>query len=76
MKIDWNQTWRTETDMDEERGKREIFNHTCEGLKMFLSIGHSCTPKITEKGFISACDDTNPVRIEYCPFCGVKLNND
>lgn len=75
VQIDWSQTWRTEEDLDDKRAERKIFNHSCDGLKMFLSIGHSCTPSISDKGFISACDDTNPVKIEYCPFCGAKLND-
>jgi len=74
MVIDWEQTWRTKEDIDEKRAAKGICGgHRCEGLNTFLSIGYSCTPKITEDGFVSACDDTNPVKIEYCPFCGTKL---
>lgn len=57
-----------------ERQKFELAGHTCDGLTEFDNFGGGCTPSIGADGFISGCDDTNPVRISHCPFCGMPLN--
>lgn len=53
---------------------RDILGHQCEGLGRFLAAStFRCIPIIDESGLLSACDDKNPVPIDYCPFCGTRL---
>lgn len=55
---------------------KPVENHNCDDLKKFNALHHEheCLPRIDEDGFIEACDDTNPIRINYCPFCGELIN--
>jgi hypothetical protein len=51
-----------------------IRGHMCEGLRRFQDYStYSCIPSFNENGSISGCDDTNEIRIKYCPFCGEEL---
>ena len=50
-----------------------VRGHTCERLVKFQKEGGGCKPTIGEFGDIGGCDDTNYFFIDYCPFCGEKL---
>lgn len=52
-----------------------VLDHTCEGLQKFHDASEEavCIPGIGEDGMIHGCDDSNPVLITHCPFCGTPL---
>ena len=50
-----------------------VCGHLCEGLERFLSAGGGCHPTIWEDGQVIGCDDSNPIYITHCPFCGERL---
>ena len=54
---------------------KEVFGHTCEGLKEFQDYGReeTCSPFINKKGMVEGCDNTNDIPIKFCPFCGIEL---
>lgn len=85
MRIDLKQgcSFYNETNFDINEFKdtevEPINGHNCGELKLFNSLHKErsdCIPRINKAGFVEACDDTNPIRIEYCPFCGVKIYED
>src|SRR3989304_2456162 len=52
-----------------------VLGHLCSGLESFQIEGQSstCIPQFSNDGFISGCDDTNSIKILFCPFCGIQL---
>lgn len=60
---------------DDEKGKvTTVKGHLCEGLtKFFEAATYGCIPRIGGDGVIHGCDDSNPIAIQFCPFCGVSL---
>lgn len=57
------------------RGNWKVLGHLCDGMKEHQNYAtFSCIPIITKEGNIEGCDDTNYIKIKYCPYCGEKLN--
>lgn len=55
-------------------GNQTIRNHTCERFLLFLEKReYGCQPTIDSDGQISGCDDSHPMLISFCPFCGEQL---
>ena len=55
----------------------KVLGHICSGMKEHQDYSTSmCIPVINKEGLIVGCDDTNTVRIKYCPFCGTELEKD
>lgn len=59
---------------------RPVKNHLCEGMKEFQarafgSYDYNCIPIFDEEGNCRGCDDVNYNKIQFCPFCGTKLND-
>ena len=61
--------------MSDENGKvYKVRGHLCAGLQRHLEAAtYGCIPRISAEGTIDGCDDFNPVKIAFCPWCGVKL---
>lgn len=61
---------------DNEKGKHfPVRGHSCAGLKDHHEYAYyGCIPRINSGGMIVGCDDSNEVRITFCPFCGEKLS--
>lgn len=53
--------------------KYEVRGHNCAGLDCFMEVAGGCVPSISKEGIIYGCDDSNPILIDYCPWCGTKL---
>lgn len=52
----------------------EVLGHTCAGLAAFQAAAWTvCVPRLTDRGTIAGCDDTNEVPIVWCPWCGTCL---
>lgn len=55
-----------------------VRNHTCPKLRQYQEHAEeygACRPRFSEDGETVGCDETNWIKIEYCPFCGVKLDD-
>lgn len=53
-----------------------VLNHLCDELERFQKAAEvSCVPSIDAYGKISGCDASNPVYIDFCPFCGARIWN-
>lgn len=61
-----------------DAGFGSVLGHTCEGLRAFQQIAQDdiCVPGIANDGTVTGCDDENPVRIVYCPWCGTRLRDE
>lgn len=53
-----------------------ILSHTCAKLEEFEAAVDdiACCPSIDQFGKIRGCDASNPVYINFCPFCGEDLH--
>lgn len=78
VRVDWDQC--VTVTADDVRGlesepKKIPLGHRCEGMDLIQRCHeHSwCAPGFTQDGFVQGCDDTSPVRIAFCPFCGEEL---
>lgn len=63
---------------------RPVKNHLCDGLRKFQSRrddehntsdtwDYNCIPVFDGDGSCDGCDATNYNKIQFCPFCGIKL---
>jgi hypothetical protein len=62
--------------MGYELRAEKVLGHMCDALKKYQDSGGGCVPSFNEEGHTVGCDDTNEIPIIFCPFCGIKLQED
>ena len=45
----------------------------CEEMRYFRNGSLDCVPHLSDEGIIAGCDDSFPVKIRFCPWCGREL---
>ena len=87
-----NVAWKNEQEEAEKElayvddARKEFFEesaitfHTCEGLTAHyeykLDPEQTCVPYIDRSLIVRGCDNSNDVKISFCPFCGERLANE